>query len=62
MASIKKHQTEVQVRRVNANELARGDSVAEQKGLNALNDMNTNLESLIREVFQKMQAENAHKE
>merc|ERR1712076_70009 len=61
-AAVKKQQAEVQVRRVTADEKPRDDSVTAQKGMHALGEMNTNLESLIREVFQKMQAERAQKE
>ena len=61
-AAVKKQQAEVQVRRVTADEKPRDDSVTAQKGIHALGEMNTNLESLIREVFQKMQAERVQKE
>ena len=61
-ASIKKSQAEVQVRRVKAGEPSRDDSVAAQKGIQALGEMNMNLEELIREVFNKMQAERAQSE
>ena len=53
-ATIKKRQQEVQIRRVKADEQERDSSVSSQKGFNALNQMNTNLEQLIRDVFNKM--------
>merc|ERR1712183_872632 len=56
-AAIKKRQQEVQIRRVKADEQERDSSVSSQNGLNALNQMNTDLEQLIRDVFNKMQAE-----
>ena len=40
-----------------ADDRAREDSVVAQKGIHALGEMNNDLEKLIREVFQKMQAE-----
>ena len=56
LASIKQREQQVQLKRVKADDQADRDSSA-VKGLTELNQMNVDLEDLIREVYQKIKAE-----
>ena len=52
--SLKKRQQQVQIRRVKADERESSVSSSSAQGLEGLNQMNVDLESLIRQVYKKM--------
>ena len=57
LANIKKRREQIQLRKIKAEEVDRDSSVSPAKGLSSLNQMNINLEDLIREVYQKIKSE-----
>ena len=57
LADTKQRQEQIQLRRIKADEVERDCSVNAAKGLQQLNQMNVDLETLIREVYQKIKVE-----
>ena len=54
LAAINKRREQVQLRKIKADEVDRDSSVSDSKGLGSLNQMNIDLEALIREVYQQI--------
>lgn len=59
LSNTKQRQEQIQLRRIKADEVERDNSVNAVKSLSQLNEMNVNLETLIREVYQKIKTEEA---